>query len=205
MIDLYAAPTSNGLRAKIMLEECELAYTQHTVDLANGAQLESRYLSLNPMGLIPTIVDSEGPDGNPLILSQSIAIMIYLSEKSNRFMPKNVSRNPVFWRDIMNIATDMTGVLMAVLAVGRMANPHLPTMDEFGARFNRYLKYWDGVLADSEFTAADEVTIADFAFYPVLYRAKAVTPQYTGGCDNVERWYSKMDARSGVQKGVDFG
>ena len=104
----------------------------------------------------------------------------------------------------MNIATDMTGVLMAILTIGRMKTPHQPTIDEFGARFNRYLSVWDGQMADREYASANEVTIADFAFYPVIYRAKAVTPQYTVGCDNIDRWYAIIGERPGVKKGLDF-
>ena len=204
MIDLYAAPTSNGLRAKIMLDECGLPYTLRPVDLAVQAQLNADYLEINPMGLIPTIVDHEGPDGKPLTLSQSIAILTYLAEKSGKFMPPHLAKDAIFWRDIYSIATDMTGVLASMMAITRMKEPHEPTMDEFGKRFNRYLEYWDGLMADRKFAAGGEVTIADFAFYPVVYRAKTVTPEYTQGCGNVDRWYAEIHSRPGVQKGVDF-
>ena len=205
MIDLYAAPTSNGLRAKIMLDETGLDYTLHPVNLAEGANQSADYLALNPMGLIPTIVDSDGPDGKPFTLTQSMAILTYLAGKSGKFMPDRLSMDMIFWRDIMNIATDMTGVLMAILTIGRMENPHQPTMDDFGARFNRYLTYWDGLMADRKYAAADEVTIADFAFFPVVYRARAVVPQFTEGCPNIDRWYADIGARPGVLKGLDFG
>ena len=204
MIDLYAAPTSNGLRAKIILDECGLNYTLHSVDLAGGANLSEDYLAKNPMGLIPTIVDPEGPDGKPITLSQSMTILAYIATKSGMFLPDHLLKETFFWRDLMNIATDMTGVLMAILTIGRMKTPHQPTIDEFGARFNRYLSVWDGQMADREYASANEVTIADFAFYPVIYRAKAVTPQYTVGCDNIDRWYAIIGERPGVKKGLDF-
>lgn len=207
MIDLYAAPTSNGLRAKIMLDETGLDYTLHAVDLGARDNQTPEYLKLNPMGLIPTIVDADGPadaDGNPFTLTQSMAILAYLAKKSGKFLPQHLSQDMHFRRDIMSIATDMTGVLMAILTIGRMENPHQPTIDDFGARFNRYMKYWDGLMAGRKYAGAGEVTIADFAFYPVVYRAKAVTPQFTEGCPNIDRWYAEIGARSGVQKGLDF-
>ena len=207
MIDLYAAPTSNGWRAKIMLDETGLDYKLHAVDLAARGNQTPEYLKLNPMGLIPTIVDPDGPvgaDGTSFTLTQSMAILAYLANKSGKFLPEHLSQNMHFRRDIMSVATDMTGVLMAVFTIGRMENPHKPTMDDFGARFNRYMKYWDGLMADRKYAGADEVTIADFAFYPVVYRAKAVTPQFTEGCPNIDRWYAEIGARPGVQKGVDF-
>ena len=205
MIDLYAAPTSNGLRAKIMLDETGLDYTLHPVNLAEGANESEEYLALNPMGLIPTIVDPDGPAGKPLTLSQSMTILTYLSNKSGKFMPDHLAKDMIFWRNTMSIATDMTGVLMAILTVGRMEDSHQPTMNDFGARFNRYLRYWDGLMKEHRFAGADEVSIADFAFYPVVYRAKSVVPQYTEGCPNIERWYDEIGARPGVQKGLDFG
>lgn len=204
MIDLYAAPTSNGLRAKIMLDECGLDYNFHPVNLAEQEQKSPEYLKLNPMGLIPTIVDSDGPDGKPFTLTQSMAILTYLAGKSGKFLPDHLSQDMIFWRDIMSIATDMTGVLMAILTLGRMEAPHQPSIDDFGARFNNYLTFWNGLMADRKYAAADEVTIADFAFYPVVYRAKEVVPQFTHGCPVIDRWYDEIGARPGVRKGLDF-
>ncbi|CAN0531767.1 unnamed protein product, partial [Laminaria digitata] len=90
MIDLYAAPTSNGLRAKIMLDETGLDYKLHPVDLGARDNQTPDYLKLNPMGLIPTIVDPDGPgstDGQPFTLTQSMAILAYLAGKSGKFLP----------------------------------------------------------------------------------------------------------------------
>ena len=71
MIDLYLAPTANGLRAAVALEEAGLSYRAHMVDLAKGERRSPEFLKLNPAGLIPVIVDDDGPGGNPLTLSQS--------------------------------------------------------------------------------------------------------------------------------------
>ena len=204
MIDLYAAPTSNGLRAKIMLDETGLDYTLHPVNLLEGANKSEEYLALNPMGLIPTIIDPDGPDGKPMTLTQSMTILTYLATKTGKFMPDHLAMAMFFGRNTMSIATGMTGVLMAILTIGRMENPHQPTLDDFGARFNRYLKYWNGLMADQKYAGADEISIADFAFYPVVYRARAVVPQFTVECPNIDRWYEEIGARSGVQKGLDF-
>jgi GST-like protein len=82
MIDLYLAPTANGLRAAVALEEAGLSYRAHMVDLGKGEQRSPEFLKLNPAGLIPVIVDDDGPGGNPLTLSQSGAIVLYSAEKS---------------------------------------------------------------------------------------------------------------------------
>ncbi|MCL6607716.1 MAG: glutathione S-transferase N-terminal domain-containing protein [Geminicoccaceae bacterium] len=87
MIDLYTAATSNGQRASIMLEATGLPYRAHKVDLAGGAQRGAEFLKINPAGQIPVIVDHGGPGGAPLTLTQSGAIMLYLAERSGRFLP----------------------------------------------------------------------------------------------------------------------
>src|SRR5205085_7116645 len=81
MIDLYAAGTSNGMRGRIALEECGLAYNLHPIDLTKGEHKTPQFLALNPMGQIPVIVDHEGPGGKPVTLSQSSAILLYAAEK----------------------------------------------------------------------------------------------------------------------------
>lgn len=205
MIDLYAFPTSNGLRAKIMLDECGLDYTLHAVDLAKGEHHTPEFLKINPMGLIPAMVDSDGPDGKPMTLTQSMAILTYLAGKSGKFLPESCAQNPLFWQDVMSIATDLSANLMGVFTLQRLPEKHAPSIDSFGNRFNAQLKVWDGVMADRKYVGGDEVTIADFALHPVLYRCKQVTPQYAEGCPNIERWYAEIDARPGVRKGVDFG
>ena len=93
---------------------------------------------------------------------------------------------------------------MAILTIGRMDSPHQPTINEFGARYHRYLRYWDGILADQQYAGANEVSIADFAFYPVIFRSKSMIPEFTNDCPNIDRWYEEIGARPGVQKGLDF-
>lgn len=205
MIDLYAAPTTNGLRVKIMLDECGLEYRLHVLDLRAGENRRPEYLAINPMGQIPAIVDPEGPDGAPVTLTQSIVILNYLAQKSGRFLPGDAVTNLAFWRDVQGIATDLTGTLTTIMAIMREAEPHRPTLDLIGNQFNRYLRVWDTALAEKDYVAGNEVTIADFAFYPVVYRCRAVTPEYAEGCPNVDRWHERLSARPGVQKGLDLG
>ena len=82
MIDLYAAPTTNGLRTKIMLEECSLPYTLNVIDIAHSQNKEGWFFKLNPDGLVPVLIDHQGPGGEPVTVTQSIAILIYLAEKT---------------------------------------------------------------------------------------------------------------------------
>ena len=98
MIELYAAPTTNGLRTKIMLEECALPFTLRVMDIARSENKEDWFLELNPDGLVPVMIDPEGPDGAPVTLSQSMAILIYLGEKTGLFLPAQARQRAEFWR-----------------------------------------------------------------------------------------------------------
>jgi GST-like protein len=204
VIDLYAAGTSNGMRAKIMLEECGLAYKLHPIDLTKGENKTREFLALNPMAQIPVIVDSEGPGGKPVTLAQSIAILIYLAEKSGKFMPKEGAKRAAFWQALMNAATDMGPTLGSVFTIARSAAPHKPSQEMFETRFKQYLKTWDESLAKQKYCGGDEVTIADFALYAVYGRCKGVVPALVEGYPNLDRWAAEIGSRPGVKKGMSW-
>ena len=90
MIDLYTWGTPNGRKVSIMLEECGLPYRVHSVDIGKGEQFKPEFLAINPNNRIPAIVDPEGPDGKPLPLFESGAILVYLAGKTGRFLPDSV-------------------------------------------------------------------------------------------------------------------
>ena len=94
MIDLYAAGTSNGMRARMALEECGLPYTFHRIDLTKGEHKTPQFLAMNPFGQIPVLVDSDGPGGKPVTLHQSTAILLYAAEKSGKHLPKDLAARP---------------------------------------------------------------------------------------------------------------
>jgi GST-like protein len=88
MIDLYTWPTPNGHKIHIMLEECGLPYAVHAIDIGAGDQFKPEFLRISPNNKMPAIVDSEGPDGKPISVFESGAILIYLAAKTGRFMPR---------------------------------------------------------------------------------------------------------------------
>ena len=204
MIDLYAAATSNGIRVKIMLEECNLAYTLKFVDIFAGAHREPDFLALNPQGLTPAIVDHDGPGGAALTMAQSGAILWYLAEKAGRFLPDG-GDEPLFGERYVNIVSDMGPTLSTIFAIVRSEDPHAPTQAMFEARFGDFLRVWDEALGTRANCGADAVTIADFAMFGTLVRCRQVTPHLLQGYANIERWYAAMEARPGVQRGLDFG
>ena len=204
MIDLYAAPTANGLRASIVLEECGVPYKLHPIDLAKGEHKKPEFLARNPFGQIPVIVDSAGPGGKPITLAQSSAIMLYIAEKSGKFMPKDSAKRASTIASLFNSTADVGGTLGAIFTIARSKEPHKPSQDMFEERWKGFLNAWDAVLAKQKYAGCDELTIADFGLYAVLGRAKGVMPNLVSGHPNIDRWMAEMAARPGIAKGMAF-
>jgi len=204
MIDLYAAGTSNGMRARIALEECGLPYTLHPVALDKGENKTAAFLAMNPNGQIPVIVDRDGPGGKPLTISQSTAILIYCAEKSGKFMPKDVATRAAMLQALMSASTDVTPIFGSYFGVMRSKEPHAPTAQLFKDRLRSFFKVWDDQFARKKHCAGDEVTIADFSLYAGYARIKGAAPDILEGLPNVARWAEAMAARPAIQRALKF-
>jgi GSH-dependent disulfide-bond oxidoreductase len=204
MIDLYAAGTSNGMRARIALEETGLSYKLHPIALEKGEQKTPDFLKLNPNGQIPVIVDNEGPGGKPVTISQSAAIMLYAAEKSGKFLPKDPAARPAFLQAYFNSCTDVTPMLGTIFGIVRSKEPHMPTADMFKDRWKSHMKVWDAALGRQKYAAGNEVTIADFSLYAGWARAKGAVPDCCQGFANIDRWAAEMAARPAIQRAVKF-
>jgi len=204
MIDLYAAGTSNGMRARIALEECGLPYTLHPVDIAKGEQKTPQFLALNPNGQIPVIVDHEGPGGKPVTLSQSTAILLYCAEKAGKFLPKDPSARPAMLQALMSASTDITPLFGALFTVLRAREPHAPTAQLFKDRLRGFFKVWDDTLAKQKCCAGEEVTIADLSLYAGYARVKGSAPELVEGLPNLARWGDEISVRPAVQRALKF-
>ena len=204
MIDLYAAGTSNGMRARMALEECGLPYKLHPIALDRGEHKTPQFLAMNPNGQIPVIVDHEGPGGKPITLSQSSAILVYCAEKSGKLMPKNGARRAAMWQALMSASTDITPGIGSIFAVARSKEPHAPTLAMFKDRFRQYLGVWDATLGKQKYAAGDEMTIADVSLYAGWVRMKASSPEVCDGLPNLERWAAEMGARPALQRATKF-
>jgi glutathione S-transferase len=202
MIDLYAAGTSNGMRARIALEECGLKYNWHPIDLTKGEHKTPQFLALNPNGAIPVIVDHEGPDGKKITMSQSSAIMVYCAEKAGKFIPKDPMKKAVMLEAYMSASTDITPTFGAVNGVVRSKEPHGPTAEMFKDRLKGYFKVWDGFLGRRKYAAGDELTIADLSLYAGYWRTKGAFPDLVAGMPSLERWGNEVGARPGVQRAL---
>jgi GST-like protein len=201
MIDLYTATTANGHRAAIALEESGLAYRAHKLNLQAGDQRKPEYLKINPAGAIPAIVDDEGPGGKPLALAQSGAIVLYVAEKSGKFLPKDPARRAAALQWLLYACSDVAGGSGTLFQLS-MAAPEksAPNVEFFEKRLVNALRAADARLADREYLA-DEFSVADLALYPVVATRKPVIEKH-GGLPNLAKWAERMAARPGVAKGM---
>ena len=204
MIDLYAAGTSNGMRARIALEECGLKYTWHPIDLTKGGNKTPEFLALNPMGQIPVLVDNEGPGGKKITMAQSSAIMMYCAEKAGKFIPKDAAKRAAMWEAYMSASTDITPGFGSVNACVRAKDPapYAAAGDMFKQRLQGYFKVWNDWLAKRKYAAGDEFTIADLSLYAGYWRTKGAFPELLAGMSNLERWGNETAARPAIQRAV---
>ena len=200
MIDFYGAATSNGMRARIALEECGLKYNWHPIDLLKGEHKTPQFLALNPNGQIPVIVDNEGPGGKPITLTQSSAIMLYCAEKTGKFIPADPARRAAMLESYMSASTDITPMFGTVNAVLRAKEPHPPTAEMFKKSLRAYFQVWNDKLANRKFAAGDELTLADFSLYAGYWRTKGALPDCVAGFPNLERWAAEIAARPAIQR-----
>jgi GST-like protein len=204
MIDLYAAGTSNGMRARIALEECGLPYTLHPIDLMKGEQRSAEFLAMNPNGQIPVIVDREGPGGKPVTLSQSTAILLYCAEKSGKFMPKDPAARAAVLQGLMSASTDITPIFGCLFGVLRSKEPHAPTVQMFKDRLRGFFQVWEDTLAKRKYCAGAEVTVADLSLYAGYARVKGSAPDLVEGLPNLARWAGEMASRPAMQRATKF-
>ena len=201
MIDFYTAGTSNGQRVAIALEELGLAYTAHKLNLGNGDQKKPEYLAINPAGMIPAIVDHDGPSGKPLTLAQSGAIIMYLAEKTGKLLPSDAAKRAVARQWVMFACSDCAGTSNAIFLASGMLPDKSPANVEFlENRLLRFFRVADEQLKNHDFLAG-ELSIADLALYPI-YAARKGIAERAGNLPNITRWGAMMTARPGVVKGL---
>ncbi|CAN5380783.1 glutathione S-transferase N-terminal domain-containing protein [soil metagenome] len=167
-LQLYSLPTPNGVKVSIMLEETGLPYEVHKVDFASNDQFTPEFLSLNPNNKIPAILDPDGPDGEPIGLFETGAILIYLADKTGLFMPKDARRR---YETIQWLMFQMGGIgpMFGQLGffhkfAGKEFEDKRPR-DRYLAETRRLLGVMDRHLADKSWFMGDDYTIADIATF----------------------------------------
>lgn len=208
-IQLYSMPTPNGVKASIMLEETGLAYEVHRVDIMNNESHTPEFLSLNPNGKIPAIIDPDGPDGKPLGLFESGAILMYLAEKSGRFMPADPALR---WQTVQWVFLQVGSIGPMFGQVGyfhKYAGKDIEDkrpLQRYVAESRRLLGVLDGRLKGRQWLMGEEYTIADIATLGWVnnlinfYEAG----ELTGYSDfaHVDAWLHRGLARPAVQRGL---
>mgnify|MGYP001465237426 CR=1 FL=1 len=201
MIDLYLAGTANGLRASVALEEAGLPYRVHKVDLAKGEHRTPEFLKLNPAGLIPVIVDQDGPGGKPLTLAQSGAVILSVAEKVGRFLPKDALRRAMAWQWFAQGLSDVAGTSGALFRVeNSVPEKNAGNTNYFRKRLLGFFSACDVHLAGRDFLA-DEFSVAELMLYPNFALRKSMIDE-AGGFANLQRWGTAVGPRPGMQKGM---
>ena len=203
MIDVYGWPTPNGHKVHIMLEECGLPYRVHSVDIGAGDQFNPNFLSISPNNKIPAIVDAHGPDGKPISLFESGAILVYLAGKSGKFLG-NTDRetfNTLQW-----LMFQMGGV-GPMLGQAHHFRIYAPEKIEYAVnRYTNEAKRLYGVidkqLSQHRFLTGNEYTIADIATFPWLRSWKNQGVELSD-FPNLQAWFDLIAERPAVKRGVE--
>ena len=202
MIDLYSWPTPNGHKIHIMLEETGLPYNVHPVDIGAGDQFKPEFLKISPNNKMPAMIDSDGPDDKPISMFESGAMLIYLASKSGKFLPDDLRER---WSTLQWLMFQMGGVGPMLGQAHHFlvyAPEKIPyAMQRYSKEANRLYGVMDRRLAQSEFIACDEYTIADMAIMPWLrsYERQGVNmDEYP----HVRKWFDGIGARPAVQRGL---
>lgn len=203
-IDLYSWPTPNGQKISIMLEECGLPYTYHVVNIGKGDQFKPEFLAISPNNRIPAIVDPEGPDGKPISVFESGAILQYLGRKTGQFYPTEERKRVaveewLFWQ---------VGGLGPMSGQANHFRIYAPEKVEYGINrytneVNRLYGVMDRQLAKHEYIAGD-YSIADMASVGWVKGYERLG-QKLEDFPHLKRWYETVMARPAVERGIAAG
>jgi GST-like protein len=210
-LQLYSLPTPNGVKVSVMLEETGLPYEAHRVDISVKENLEPAFLSLNPNGKIPAIIDPDGPDGKPLGLFESGAILLYLADKTGQFVPVDPARR---WETIQWVFFQMAGIGPMFGQVGYFnvyagkALEDKRPLQRYVDESRRLLGVLDARLDGRAWIMGDDYTIADIA---TLGWVRNLITNYDArelvGYDtlaHVPAWLDRGLARPAVRRGLEI-
>jgi GST-like protein len=200
-LQLYSLPTPNGVKASIMLEEIGLPYEPHLIDFGKGDQKTPEFLSLNPCGKIPAILDPDGPGGKPLPLFESGAILLYLAEKTGKLLPAD----PIRRYETMGPMFGQVGFFHKFAC--REYEDKRP-LHRYRDEAKRVLASLEGRLADRTWVMGDDFTIADVS---MLGWVRNLVGFYDAGdlvgfheLEHVPAWLERGVARPAVKRGLEI-
>jgi len=202
MIDVYSWATPNGHKIHIMLEECGLSYRAHPVDIGRGDQFKPEFLAISPNNRIPAMTDSDGPDGKPISLFESGAMLVYLAGKSGKFIGKTDRER---FSTLQWLMFQMGGVGPML---GQTHHFRIYAPEKIDYAINRYTNetrrlygVMDKQLGKTAFIAGKSYTIADMAIWPWLRNWKG-QGQNMDEHPNLKRWFESVGERPAVQRGI---
>ena len=203
MIKVYAFSTPNSVKVPIALEELGVTYELNSVNVRKGEQSRPSFLAINPNGKVPVIVDDDGPDGQTVTLAESGAILLYLAEKYGKLIPADHIER---WRSLEWLFFQVAGLgpMFGQSGYFLKSAPEKVqfAIDRYGGEAKRHLSVLDQHLSRHEWAAGKAYSIADIALFGWVWRR-----EFAGvGLDDtphVARWFTAMEARPAVKRGVD--
>ncbi|HEY8879114.1 MAG TPA: glutathione binding-like protein [Roseateles sp.] len=203
MIEVYSWPTPNGHKVHIMLEECRLAYRVHPVDIGAGEQFAPNFLAISPNNKIPAITDPDGPEGKPISLFESGAILLYLAGKTGQLLPADVHGK---YEVLQWLMFQMGGVgpMLGQAHHFRIYAPEkLPyAIDRYTNEARRLYSVINKRLAHSTYLGGRDYSIADIAVFPWLRSWKNQGVEMAD-YPHLKGWFDEIAKRPAVQRGVE--
>ena len=204
-IDLYYWPTPNGKKVAIFLEEAGLAYELLPVDITAGDQFDEEFLKISPNNKMPAIVDPEGPDGEPISVFESAAILIYLAEKTGKFLP--TSRRGRY--ETLQWLMFQVGSVGAMLGQAHHFRGYAPekipyAIDRYTNEAARLYGVMDRRLSEVEHFVGEEYSIVDMTVYPWV-ASHDKQGQDLGDFPDLARWYESVGSRPAVRRAMKVG
>jgi GST-like protein len=201
MIDLYTWATPNGRKISIMLEECELAYNVHPINISKNEQFAPDFLKISPNNKIPALVDSDGPGGKSFSIFESGAVLWYLGEKTGKFLPSDPIGRSVTLQWLMFQMGGLGPMAGQAHHFRRFAPEQIPyAIKRYTDETARLYGVVNQRLGEAEYLA-DDYSIADMASYPWISRHEW-QGQKLEDYPNLKRWFDAISARPAVQKGM---
>ncbi|MCF6199888.1 MAG: glutathione S-transferase N-terminal domain-containing protein [Hyphomicrobiaceae bacterium] len=198
MIDFYTAATPNGHKISIALEEMQLPYEMHALDFGKGEQKQTDYLQFSPNGKIPAIIDRDNDD---FAVFESGAILVYLAEKTGKFMPSDTKGRSIVLQWLMLQMAGVGPMMGQAVVFLNYFDETLPAViDRYKNESKRLLGVLDTRLGEAEYLAGD-YSIADMATYPWVSRHEMIG-LFTNDLPNLQRWLDLMSKRPAVALGV---
>ena len=201
-IDVYAFATPNSVKVPIALEELGAAYTLHSVNVRKGEQKAPAFVALNPNAKVPVIVDPEGPEGRPITIVESGAILVYLAEKFGGLLPSSGTAR-VRCLEWLFFQVSGLGPMFGQAGYFLKSAPSRVdfAVERYSSEARRNVQMVEGRLKDQPWVAGETYTIADVALFGWIWR-RAFAGVDLDDAPNVARWFAAMEARPAVQRAV---